>query len=122
MLYEKSFATHPKAEFWSKKNEALPQHVARCTHTKYLFDCDKCDHEFSIALHKIVNMNRWCAYCSNQKLCDDPDCKTCFEKSFASQPSAIYWSNKNSETPREVFKVSGKNIIFVVMYVIIYSK
>ena len=52
--------------------------------------------------------------CSERKLCDNDDCKVCFDKSAASlsNDKLERWSNKNTLTPRQVFKTSGKKIIF----------
>lgn len=36
----KSFASHPKAEFWNKKNKLKPEQVALKTQKKYFFDCN----------------------------------------------------------------------------------
>jgi hypothetical protein len=38
-------------------------------------------------------------------LCENEDCQTCFEKSFASHEKSKYWSDKNGIVkPRQVFK------------------
>lgn len=53
-------------------------------------------------------------YCSKhpKKLCENKDCKACFEKSFASIDKSIFWSIKNKLNPRQVFKNSLKKFIF----------
>ena len=105
--YERSFASHEKAKYWSKKNgDVKPNDVYKgSSKTKYWFDCDKCPHEFDITLNNIAN-NRWCPYCSNKNLCDNAKCDDCLKKSFASHPKAIHWSNtKNDDVkPRDVFQ------------------
>jgi very-short-patch-repair endonuclease len=80
---------------------------------KCWFNCDKCPHPFDSPLNGIVR-GRWCSYCANQKLCANEECKTCFEKSFASQPKAKYWnySKNNGMNPRDLFKSSGKKCWF----------
>ena len=110
-IFERSFASHKKSDFWSNKNKKLPKDVFLNSHEKYIFDCDKCDHDFYIQLNS-VNKNRWCAYCTNQKLCENKECKTCYEKSFASHEKSKFWSNKNYITARQAFKSSNKNYIF----------
>jgi hypothetical protein len=51
--------------------------------------------------------------CKSQKLCEDEECKECFNKSFASnEEKARYWSDKNVLTPRQVFKNSDNNYFF----------
>jgi len=111
-LYEKSFASHPKSEFWSPMNEGLPENYALNSGKKFLFDCDKCNHTFKKDLKHINKSNRWCPYCTNQKLCDNIDCKDCFNKSFASHSKAQFWSDKNLLNPRQLFKKTNKKIIF----------
>ena len=43
----------------------------------------QCKHHFDMQLDSITS-GHWCKYCANQALCDNDDCKICFEKSFAS--------------------------------------
>ena len=85
--YNKSFASHNKAEFWSDKNvdeignKINPRQLFKSSGKKYLFNCD-CGHNFESSLNNIYN-NKWCPYCANKKLFDNEDCKSCHEKSFA---------------------------------------
>ena len=109
--YNKSFASCNKSIYWSKKNELTPRDVYKSSGKKYIFDCE-CNHEIELRLDGITINNHWCSYCTNQKLCENKECKSCFEKSFASQKKAIYWSNKNKIIPREVFKSSNIKYIF----------
>lgn len=44
--YEKSFASHEKAQYCSDKNELKPSEVFKFSHKKIYFDCDKCTHTF----------------------------------------------------------------------------
>jgi very-short-patch-repair endonuclease len=110
--YEKSFASHEKAKYWSSKNELTARQIFKNSNKKYLFECD-CSHEIMIANNQI-NRGGWCSFCSNppQQLCDNDNCGSCFEKSFASHEKVKYWSNKNNLKPRQVFKSSGKKYIF----------
>ena len=44
---------------------------------------------------------------NTKKLCNNIDCKICYEKSFASHEKSKYWSAKNGDIkPREIFKSS----------------
>ena len=81
---EKSFASHPKAIFWNYElnNGIKPEEVFLNSHKKYWFTCEECKHKFEIRLSD-VNNNKWCPFCSNQKLCKNNKCKSCFNKSFA---------------------------------------
>ena len=104
--FNNSFASHPKAKYWSKENKETPREVFRTSAVKYLFDCDVCGHLIKTALDGVA-CGSWCSYCSHQKLCKNDDCDFCFNNSFASHPKAKYWSKENKETPREVFKSSN---------------
>jgi very-short-patch-repair endonuclease len=110
--FEQSFASIDKARFWSVKNgEVKPRDVFKSSGKKYLFDCE-CGHEIEQQISSIIS-GKWCIYCSNRKLCDDQECKSCYEKSFASSDKAKFWSDKNGQIkPRDVFKSSHKNYYF----------
>ena len=110
--FEKSFASHEKAKFWSSYNEKGPEYYALNSHTKCWFDCDKCNHKFEKMLKYINLIDGWCPYCVNKKICLDEDCVVCYEKSFASHEKATLWSVKNVLTPRQVFKNSHKKYLF----------
>lgn len=115
ICFEKSFASNEKSKYWSNKNELNPIQVVKNSHKKYLFNCNKCNHEFEIMLNH-VNIGKWCGYCCNSApklLCNDNECKSCYEKSFASNEKSQYWSNKNSVTPRQVFKKSSSKYLFI---------
>jgi very-short-patch-repair endonuclease len=105
--FENSFASHPKAKFWSteRNNGLKPEDFALNSHKKYWFDCE-CGHPFESSLLNINQNNNWCGYCSNppKKLCIDENCEMCFNNSFASHSKSIYWSDENELRPREVFK------------------
>lgn len=104
--FERSFASNPKSQFWYNKNILKPHQVTKSTAKKYIFDCNVCTHDFEISPGKITHHNRWCAYCTNQKLCNNENCKDCFNKSFASIEKSIYWSDKNDLIPRQIFKTT----------------
>jgi very-short-patch-repair endonuclease len=108
------FAEHPKSVFWSTKNEKKPCNVALNSHKKFWFDC-QCGHQFESSLLNINQANNWCGFCSNppKKLCDNIECKMCFQKSFASHEKSVNWSNENRLFPRQVFKSADrKKFIF----------
>ena len=114
LAYEKSFASHPKSQFWSPMNEGLPEDYSLNSHKKFIFDCDKCGHKFIRSLHDISGKNGWCSYCSksNKKVCNDNDCLHCYNNSFASHPKSQFWSNKNLLNPRQVLQKTHKKYIF----------
>lgn len=109
---ENSFASHPKSKYWSKENDISPRNVFKSSGKKYKFDCI-CNHTFEKSLSDIAK-NGWCPYCANPpiKLCDDDNCITCYNKSFASCSKAKYWSKENKLTTRQVFKSSNNKYKF----------
>lgn len=112
ICFERSFASHHRAEFWSDKNKEKPRDICRSSAKKFLFDCDKCSHTFEKRLDGIAQQSGWCPYCCNQKLCENEYCKMCFNNSFISHHKAKFWSDKNIKSPREVFKNSNKKFWF----------
>ena len=110
--YNKSFASHEKAEYWSKENELNPRQVFKSAdRKKFKFNCDKCPHSIIMNLKDISSKGHWCSYCSHQKLCDNKDCDMCFNNSFASVERSIYLNDKNID-PRMIFKNTNKKFNF----------
>ena len=110
--FNKSFASHPKAKYWSYKNHIKPREASKSSNKKFLFNCKTCRHEFYTTLSDITIGNCWCPYCSSKKLCGNKECINCYNKSFASHPKSKCWSNKNIEKPENVSKSSHKKYIF----------
>ena len=112
ILFERSFSSHEKSQFWSDKNKLKPSEVYKKSGKKFIFNCNNCSHEFEASLDNITIKNQWCPYCCNpsKKLCEKEDCRFCYEQSFASHEKAKYWSNKNVDEnnkfikPRQIFK------------------
>ncbi len=111
VCFQRSFASHPKAAFWSAKNEIHPYQINKQSNKKFKFDCPDCGHQIEMALHNVVK-NQWCVYCNSNTLCESDDCKFCFNKSFASHEMASSWSMKNIFKPREIMKSSDKKAWF----------
>ena len=107
----KSFASGTRAACWSASNAKSPRMVFASSNTKYSFDCDVCHHSFEIALYNVTAGN-WCPYCTNQRLCENINCRACKVKSFASHPRAACWSANNAKSPRMVFMSSNKKYSF----------
>jgi very-short-patch-repair endonuclease len=101
-----TFASHPKSQFWSKRNNGIPSDYALNCHKKCWF----LGHEFESTLLNINLGNNWCPYCYNRKLCGK--CDVCYNKSFASHPKAIYWCESNEHNPLFVLKGSEKKCYF----------
>ena len=112
MCFKNSFASHEKAKYWSNENQLNPRQVFKnADRKKYKFDCD-CGHKLEIVIKGLTQENKWCKFCAHQCLCDNENCKLCFNNSFASHEKAINWSNDNELNPRQVFKNSGKKCKF----------
>ena len=114
ILFEKSFASHEKSKFWSKLNGDInPESLSKSSHKKYWFECSKCNHNFEMGLNRITNSDSWCLYCSSSKLCNENNCKKCYNKSFASQEKSKFFSKLNDNiNPRYIFKSSQKKYWF----------
>jgi very-short-patch-repair endonuclease len=97
-----TFDSHLKSKFWSNRNIQKPNEVALNSHKKFWFDCGECNHPFESSLLNINKGNSWCPYCYNRKLCGN--CDKCNQKSFASHPKSICWSDENNISPNKVFR------------------
>ena len=110
--FVKSFASHPRAINWIlEKNGIEAKMVSKNSNSKYWLKCFECNHEFYSVL-TTINKGVWCPFCSNKELCDNAECNMCLTNSFASNSKAVYWSNKNEFTPRQVFKSCNKKFTF----------
>jgi hypothetical protein len=111
--FDKSCASHLQmSQAWSSLNDISPRNVFLQANKKYIFNCLVCKHLYETTANHYYNRNGSCAYCSNHKLCEDADCDTCFNKSFASHPKANCWSEKNTVSSRMIFKGAEKDGIF----------
>lgn len=107
----RSFQSHPKAVYWSSKNTISPRHIFKGSNQVYWFKCDQCTHEFQTRA-SIVSSGHWCPYCANQKLCENEACEECLNRSFQSQPKSMYWSSRNTISPRSVSRSSDEKYWF----------
>ena len=108
-----SFATHPRAQLWSIRNTIKPEEVGLKSHKEAWFVCDICNHEF-ISVISNISRGQWCPYCSIpcRKLCNDIECKRCFNNSFASYDKSQFWDDSNIEKPRDIIKYSHTSYTF----------
>lgn len=110
--YYKRFISHEKSKYWSKRNKIESKNVALNSNRKFWFTCGECGHDLKMSPSGI-NGGRWCAFCTNQKRCDNSDCKHCFNNSFASNEKAKYWNvTKNNILPRNIGLNSNKKYWF----------
>ena len=107
--FEKSFACHEKAKYWhpTRNGEIEPRNISMHTNNKHWFKCDVCHHDFDINISSITRLTNgnWCRYCVNS-ICDDLNCKYCFNRSFAISEKSNNWHpTKNGKIkPRDVMK------------------
>ena len=112
---ERSFASHPKAQFWNYRlNHWIPPDlVAIRSGKKFWFRCGDCEHDIQIRPLNVAHPTNptWCIYCSTThcRLCDNAECAHCFNRSFASTPfqSWAVWHPDNSRSPRDFAKRSS---------------
>lgn len=123
--FEKSFASTNIAKYWSLKNIdengnfISPLNVSKGTDKKYFLYCNICDHHYLTRLRNVSFENSICCpHCTNLRLCEEPNCKFCFDKSFASSFRSENWSLKNTDengnfiSPRSIFKHTNSKYIF----------
>lgn len=115
MDYKKytSFAEHPKSKFLVDKTIDASKISCTCR-IKYLFQCDKCSHQFESAISNVAVLGRWCPYCcvSSRKLCHNDECNECFQKSFAAHPKSKCLVDKTLD-PRKLIGGNCKKYDFL---------
>ncbi|AQQ73821.1 putative endonuclease [Kurlavirus BKC-1] len=111
ICFKNSFASHAKAKCWSDRNKKTVRQTFLHSDDEALFNCDGCRHGFEMRVDH-VSRGSWCSYCSNKKLCDSPECETCFKNSFASHAKAKCWSDRNKKTARQTFPRSNSDVWF----------
>ena len=109
--HNKSFASHQKSVYWHSDNTCKPEEVLKGSEKKFYFNCDKCSHKLYICLKSISSQNRWCSYCSHQKLCENNECNMCFINSFASVERSKFLKDKTINS-RMLFKSTNKKYSF----------
>ena len=76
-----------KVECWDHEmnDEIKPRNIIINSNKKFWFKCDQCFHSFEMIICSITSKKKiWCPYCSIpvKKLCDNIDCKHCYNNSF----------------------------------------
>ena len=64
--YNKSFASHEKAKYWSSNNDVTPRQVFKSSSSKYYFDCNVCNRTFPSSPARISCGGSWCPNCVNK--------------------------------------------------------
>ena len=110
--FERSFASHEKSIYWNlEKNKIEPRFIFKNSGMKFWFTCD-CLHIFEIRLYSINNQENFCPYCAGKSLCENINCISCFNNSFASHPQVYKFSEENKKKPRDIFLRSDDKYIF----------
>ena len=94
ICYEKTFASHEKSQFWSKKNKEYAGDVFKISGKSYWFTCNTCNHEFNTVIASITTKNTWCPYCSIPPKIMCYDCDICFNISLSFMVTAIPYIQK----------------------------
>lgn len=112
-----------KIDCWDKEknNYLTSRDVTKSSGRSFWFKCDICDHSFNTKIISI-KYNSWCPYCSNQKICENNNCKICHIKSFANYKGKTLSGNykvdcwhqeKNITSPNAIFLHSNKKYWFI---------
>lgn len=64
--YNKTFASHERSKYWSKKNLVKPANTYKFTNAEFIFDCDSCDKDFKRKLSHVTRGHAWCPHCKNK--------------------------------------------------------
>ena len=105
--FEKSCAHNPElVKIWSTENELNPEQVYLKSGKKIKWNCFTCNHTYEQTPDTKNKKNTGCPYCSNSKLCENNNCKDCFNKSCASNEDYIKkWNDEKN--PRQIFLQSN---------------
>jgi len=117
--YQHSFASCENSKYWSELNDITPRECTKNSGKKFKFKCPVCFHHFEnritdINKEKYTNGKLPCGFCKKggNLLCDELNCKMCFDNSFASSKRKNNWSDKNKIKPRFVYIGSIKKYLF----------
>lgn len=95
--FDKSIASNEKVmRMWSKNNTVKPWTLMFGSNGEYLLICLECGHESTRRIRSILRpdgkTDRKCVYCCRNtlKLCNNNDCKMCFENSLANMPRSRF--------------------------------
>lgn len=114
--FAKSFASHPKAEFWDysegKNGGKTPHDVFIAGHHLADFVCGECAHPFQASCNS-VSTGFWCPFCVGQKRCSATDCDLCNGRKLSSHPMAKFWDeelNSKDITPADISLGDSRNL------------
>lgn len=104
ICYDASFASTEQSKYVVDKSINLRK-LFKNSYFKMNFICIKVGHIFNASPIDVIGSGTWCPFpcCTSSRLCEDDNCETCFNASFASSDKAKYWSIKNDCRPRDMF-------------------
>lgn len=111
--YPNTFYSHEFSDHWADDNIDKPWEVFKNSGTEYVFICKTCPNKFiTKPLHINRNGTMQCSCCLKSKVCNNPNCIQCEERSFARHPMSQYWSDKNRLRPRQVAMFNNDSVYF----------
>lgn len=116
--FNKSLASTDVIQYWSENNIKYPRQIFKNSNKYFLFKCH-CGHQYQSSPSRVIKSTS-CVFCTNKQLCDDPNCQTCYLKSFANHNRVKIWSKTNTISPRMVFIGSHEIYEFDCEYVDIH--
>jgi very-short-patch-repair endonuclease len=94
-------------DIWSDKNELLPEMVAISSCKKFIFNCNRCSHDYQQTPNS-KSKGSGCRYCINKLRCGN--CTMCLDNSCFIYKNI--WSYKNKEKCEQIAISSGKKFLF----------
>lgn len=104
--FTRSFASSPFVTFWNESDKN-PRYICKSADVELSFKCITCNHEFKRNLSNLSDASK-CMYCSGKIICQDKNCKFCFNHTFAAHPRAKYLSKNNTINPQDI--IAGAKI------------
>ncbi len=104
LTHDKSFASHAASKHVIDKTIDLRK-IPLGTHQDIDIKCPDCNHPYTASVNKIVS-GRGCPYCCypQKRLCGDPNCNRCFNKSCASNAFMVkHWNYERNITISKIY-------------------
>ena len=114
------FSGNSRSKNWNHamNGNIKPEHVRAYSQKKYWFSCERCSHNFEMALSNVSN-GSWCPYCT-KKTCGDKNCSYCFKRSIIglypelfSKENDVYFDPNNTLKGYNLLPNSSKKIWWI---------
>lgn len=66
ICFQRSYASHPQSQYWSKKNNVQPIEVFKNSNAMYWHYCENCNEDFETTPDRISVLKTWCPKCKRQ--------------------------------------------------------